>query len=325
MEAPDEGAAAACCVFLLGVASFAQTPADKMDVKTVFEPEPPMLGPHFVRGETSDAVKAARHAASLAPGASVSSPDMIWHNGSILPATTTVAIFWGKKWAKSSFVSDKITGLDSWYEGFGGSGYAATCDEYTGSGQVGSQSTYQGHVIDTTSAPTSAPSTSTIKTEVCKILGKHPKLLVTHGYYAVYVDTPRGNANYCAWHSWGTCNNKNIEFAFFFDLDGDPGCDPEDTSTSHTQGLAALANVTGHELSEARTDRVAPHGLTPTALKLPTNAHGALARLCWTSITERRGRSRETGPTSITTQHNNSAYANESGEFGCIDGGAYLE
>jgi hypothetical protein len=318
---------AACCIFLLSVASFAQNPADTLDARAAIEPEPPMLGPHFVRGETSEAVKAARHAASLAPGVSVSSPDMIWHNGPILPATATAAIFWGKKWAKSSFISDKVTGLDSWYAGFGSSSFAATSDEYTGgsSGQVGSQSTYQGHVIDTTSAPKSAPSTSTIKTEVCKILGKHPKLLVTHGYYAVYVDTPRGKANYCAWHSWGTCNNKQIEFAFFFDLDGDPGCDPEDTNTSHTQGLAALANVTGHELSEARTD---PRG---TAW---FDANGAEIgdKCAWTFGTPVLDFSNGTlwkiqGNWSNLhyDANNNSAYANESGEFGCIDGGAYPE
>jgi hypothetical protein len=47
------------------------------------------------------------------------------------------------------------------------------------------------------------------------------------------------------------------QFAFFFKLDGDPGCDPKDTQTGHSEGLAALANVSGHELSEALTD---PHG-----------------------------------------------------------------
>jgi len=45
-----------------------------------------------------------------------------------------------------------------------------------------------------------------------------------------------------------------VQFAFFFNLDGDPGCDPGDTSGLHSQGLAALANVSGHELSEALTD-----------------------------------------------------------------------
>lgn len=45
-----------------------------------------------------------------------------------------------------------------------------------------------------------------------------------------------------------------MQFAFFWSLDGDPGCDPQDTTTGHSQGLAALANVSAHELSEARTD-----------------------------------------------------------------------
>jgi hypothetical protein len=78
--------------------------------------------------------------------------------------------------------------------------------------------------------------------------------LYTNGYYAVYTDTPRGTAGFCAWHSWGTCSGIPIQFAFFFDLDGDAGCNPADTSGLHSQGLAALANVSGHELSEARTD-----------------------------------------------------------------------
>jgi hypothetical protein len=49
-----------------------------------------------------------------------------------------------------------------------------------------------------------------------------------------------------------------VQFAFFFDLDGDAGCDPQDTSGLHSQGLAAIANVSGHELSEARTDPANP-------------------------------------------------------------------
>jgi hypothetical protein len=46
----------------------------------------------------------------------------------------------------------------------------------------------------------------------------------------------------------------SVQVAFFFNLDGDAGCDPQETTGLRWQGLAALANVTGHELSEARTD-----------------------------------------------------------------------
>ena len=36
------------------------------------------------------------------------------------------------------------------------------------------------------------------------------------------------------------------------------GCDPQDTSGLHSQGLAAIANVSGHELSEAMSDPASP-------------------------------------------------------------------
>jgi len=147
-------------------------------------------------------------------------------------------------------VGDKISGLNSWYDGFGGSHYANTSNEYTGtSGQVTSSVTNGAFVVDTTLA-SSGNQTSAILTEVCKVI-PNP---VANGYYPVYVDLRRGHASYCAYHSYGSCGATPVQFAFFFNLDGDPGCDPQDTTTTHSQALAALANVSGHELSEARTD-----------------------------------------------------------------------
>ena len=199
-------------------------------------PEPPMLGAHVTR----DAHK---------PGGGTSSPDMTFHQGAIMTNAVTQTIFWGTSWANYS--GDKISGLDTWYEGIGGSDYAKASDEYTGTnGQVGASSTHLGHLVDTSAAPTHAPATSTILAEVCKMVASP----VANGYYAVYTDTPRKGASYCAWHSYGTCGSTPVQFAFFFDLDGDASCDPQDSSGLHSQGLAALANVTGHELSEARTD-----------------------------------------------------------------------
>jgi hypothetical protein len=183
--------------------------------------------------------------------ARASSANMTWHNGPVMPTTATATIFWGASWGNSSFVGDKISGLDLWYQGVGGSNFAATVNEYTGSnGQVTSSISFGGHHVDTSAAPTGAPATSAILAEVCKVIPSP----VSNGYYAVYVDTKRGNTGYCAWHSNGSCGGTNVQFAFFFNLDGDAGCDPQDTSGLHSQGLAALANVTGHELSEARSD-----------------------------------------------------------------------
>ncbi|HZT42710.1 MAG TPA: prepilin-type N-terminal cleavage/methylation domain-containing protein [Chthonomonadaceae bacterium] len=178
--------------------------------------------------------------------------DMTWHNGAIMVTAANAAIFWGSSWP--SYSGDKISGMDSWYNGFNGSNYAKASDEYTGTnGQVTATTSYYGHFIDGSAAPKRAPSVSTIQSEVCKVIPASD--LVANGYYAVYIDKPRpASAGYCAWHSYGSCSGVPVQFAFFFNLDGDPGCDPGDTSGLHSQGLAALANVSGHELSEARTD-----------------------------------------------------------------------
>jgi hypothetical protein len=184
------------------------------------------------------------------------SPLMTYHGGKILPSASAQAIFWGPSWSNSTFAGDKITGLDNWYFGFSGSNYAGTSDEYTGTnGQVGSSLTYHGHVIDTSTAA-GGNSTSVILAEVCKVVtAPDPS---GNGYYAVYSDVKRGSAGFCAWHSSGSCNGHPVQFAFFFNLDGDAGCDPQDTTTGHSQGLSALANVSAHELSEARTDPASP-------------------------------------------------------------------
>lgn len=141
-----------------------------------------MLGIHWARG--------------FAPFMCASaSPDMTYHGGVIMPSVVSEAIFWGPKWANSTFVGDKITGLDSWHSGFSNSNYAKTSDEYTGSnGQVGPFVMHNGHLIDTSTAANGS-SSAAIVAEVCKEI-TNP---VSNGYYPVYVDVPRGNASYCAY------------------------------------------------------------------------------------------------------------------------------
>lgn len=163
-------------------------------------------------------------------------------------------IYWGARWSSSTFVGDKTSGLLSFYSGFGVSSYDATNTEYTDSSDnVGSGVVVGVTHTDASAAPTNGNKTSPILAEVCSTASN----LRADGYYPVYVDTPRGHAGFCAWHSVGTCSNgTTVQFAFFFNLDGDAGCDPQDSFGQHSQGLAALANVSGHELSEALTD---PH------------------------------------------------------------------
>ena len=199
--------------------------------------EPPMLGIHWAKDFNPIPLRRK------------GSANMTWHNGEIMPTASVHAIFWGTSWPSNT--SDKVSGLDTYYQGFGGSMYAHASDEYTGSnGQVTSTVSFTGHTVDGTAA-SGGGSTSAILAEACRVAGTGA---VHDGFYPVYVDLPRGNAGYCGYHSAGTCNGVIVQFAFFWNLDGDPGCDPQDTSGLHSQGLSAVANTSSHELSEARTD-----------------------------------------------------------------------
>ena len=192
--------------------------------------------------------RGVEHGASHSPSRPQASPNLTFHGGTILTSTVVQAIFWGKGWSSPA---DKITGIDAFYTGVGGTPYLHSNTEYTGTnGTVGTGVTYQGSIVDTSTSLTKAPSTTTIQAEVNKLISNP----VPNGYYPVYVDLKRGSARYCAWHSYGYVGDVPVQFGFFFNLDGDPGCDPADPASVHSQGLEAIANVSGHELSETVTD-----------------------------------------------------------------------
>jgi len=160
-------------------------------------------------------------------------------------------------------------------------------------------------------------STSVILGEVCKMISSPDPS--GNGYYSVYSDTKRGNAGYCAYHSAGTCGGQLVQFAFFFNLDGDPGCDPQDTQTGHSQGLAALANVSGHELSEARTDPASPGAWYDSS----GQENGD--KCAWTFNVPFVSFSNGTiwkiqGEWSNAAYTANTGYPNRSGQNGCLDG-----
>ena len=182
------------------------------------------------------------------------SPLMTNHGGTVLTAAKTEAIFWGD-WSSPG---DIVDGIDTLLGGWSGSSIAKASTEYTGTnGQVTSTSTYLGHVFDTTAAPKRALSTNSAVAEGCKITNNNPD---PGALYLIYTSTGAGHVNYCAWHSWGTCSNgAPIQVAYMPNITGIAGCDPQDSSGLHSEGLAALANVTSHELSETITD---PRGNT---------------------------------------------------------------
>lgn len=197
----------------------------------------------FARGEN------AIHSDLAKPSGGGGSALMTFHSGNILTANKTAAIFWGN-WGSPG---DVITGLDAFFQGFGNSGYAGASTEYYGSnGQVTSSSSYQGHMLDGTAAPSKALSVSNAVSEACKMTNNAPD---PNALYLIYTSTGAGHVSYCAWHSYGKCSNgAPVQVAYMPAIAGISGCDPQDTWTTHSQSLAALANVTAHELSETITD-----------------------------------------------------------------------
>jgi hypothetical protein len=179
------------------------------------------------------------------------SPNLVYHGGPVMSSGTAVTpIYWGTGW--STDPQDKQGWLAKFYVGMSGSTYAGTNTEYTqtGGAHVATGISVGSGVKDLSATPRRAPSTSAVLAEVAKVI-PNP---ASNGYYPVYTDIPRGHAGYCAWHSAGTIGGVTVQFAFFFNLDGDPGCDPQSSVPGYGQGVAALANVSGHELSEALTD-----------------------------------------------------------------------
>jgi len=178
------------------------------------------------------------------------SVDMTLHGGNVLVSNRTMAIFWGA-WSNPG---DIISGIDSFFGGWGGSGMAKDSTEYHGTtnGNVTASSSYLGHTIDSSTPPKRALTVSGAVDEACKITGNSPD---PNAVYFIYTSTGAGHVNYCAWHSWGSCSNgAPIQVAYMPNITGIAGCDPGSDVTSHSEGLAALANVTSHELSEAITD-----------------------------------------------------------------------
>ena len=200
------------------------------------------------------------HQGGAATGASTSgSPVMTSHGGIILAQTAVRLVYAGPGWAQPSFVGDKISGLDTFFAGFGGSTYAATAQEYVGSnGSMGPAVAYQGHGSPIGQS-LDGEDIQSVANAACAEYGSQLAAMPNAGSELIMIisDKKRASSAYCGYHSAATCDNgQMIQFGFVWNLDDDPSCNPQDSTTGHSQGLAALANVIAHEVQETRSD---PH------------------------------------------------------------------
>lgn len=188
----------------------------------------------------------------------------------VMSTVNTTPIFWGASWANPTLASDKITGLVSFYSNINTSTYKSTVSEYTTLNHR-----YITSLLDTTTIASS--DIVTVANKVCNLLTANNSI-DANGYYPVYTDLPRNGAGFCGYHSAAVCNGTTIQYAFFFNVNDDVGCDPASTFAppagsvgsqkpgtgttvaskaslyQQSQGLAALANISAHELMETVTD-----------------------------------------------------------------------
>jgi hypothetical protein len=176
------------------------------------------------------------------------------HSGSVLWHTNTYAIFVGSAWnTDPTFTGDKITSIQSFFQGFGGSYYANTVTEYRG---TGNQSTLAGTFVDNGTPPNGSPYATSVGTYVCNFLAPHGLSPDWYAVYTVYSTDPPydigGGYVALGWHGATSCGGVTIHFAMVFNMDGWGLV--TDTQHYHSDNAAELANTTAHELAEIITD-----------------------------------------------------------------------
>lgn len=195
---------------------------------------------------------------------STSNGPLLDHGGRVLSTSNTYAIWWG---TQSAFPSDARTGIDNLFEGLNGSSFLGVADQYMRGSSVSSG--FHTNWIDTSTPPWHAPNVSTIVNEACKVLTRNGAKPDSTAIYFVYTSN-MPHANYCAWHSDGTCNGTTIQIAYMPNIENISGCDPGNqfNCNSYSQGTRALANVTSHEFMEAITDPMLDSWLDVTGAEI---------------------------------------------------------
>ncbi len=183
-------------------------------------------------------------------GPATSSSNLIDHGGKVLSASHAYTIFWGNA---AAWPSDTQSAIDSLFSGLNGTAFLGVADQYMRSASI--SEAFVSKYADSSAPPNHSPKTSTIVNEACKVIGANGLTPDTDAIYFVYTSNfPR--ANFCAWHSHGTCNGVDIQVAYMPNTTGVAGCDPGNlyNCNNYSQGARSLGNVTSHEYMEAITD-----------------------------------------------------------------------
>jgi hypothetical protein len=197
-------------------------------------------------------------------GATRTDPNLMTlaRTGQVLQTHSTKAIFWGSAWADPAFAGDVITGMDTFFRGFGGSRFARILTEYTdGAGRpISALSAYNGHVIDLSQPPAGALSNATVIAEACSMTNNNPD---PNGVYFVYTSTAATLPGTCAIQSYGTCGKSRVPIQVVYApyMTGEAaGCSgvldhgDDGSLTGHSNALGQYGNVTANHLMNTVTN-----------------------------------------------------------------------
>jgi len=238
------GLFACISVAVIGLGTAAAAPDDDQG-----SPDIPAdaAGGTLQRGVSMD--KLPKHARNQ----SGTSGNLIDHGGRILPSSNIYYIWWGNP---SGWPNDANSGLTALANGLNNSGFLGDIFPQYMRGYGVSTQLLNNNFSDASNPPSHAPSTSTILNEACKVIANNHQTPDPNAVYVVLTSNFPRSANYCAWHSWGSCNGVTIQVAYMPNTTGVSGCnDPVPPScNSLSQGTQSIANVLSHEFSEAITD-----------------------------------------------------------------------
>jgi hypothetical protein len=195
-----------------------------------------------------------------------------YHGGPVMLGMPNIYYIWYGNWDNSPCItnpSSAVCILTDLAKNFSatsnssGSSYLKINSTYysgTTTNSVSGQVNYAGSVTDSYSHGTSL-SDAAIQSIVTSALGTVDKVGGDpNGVYFVLTSEDVNEISgfctqYCAWHTSAMINGKDIKFAFVGNPDRCPSaCSAQSTSPNNNPGADGMANLIGHELSEALSD-----------------------------------------------------------------------
>ena len=184
----------------------------------------------------------------------VSSPNLIKHAGNAMQSTHIYAIYWGASFPIANYASAVNTFLTN----IGSSTYNLVTKQYMPTSAANAMS-FMSSFTDSTTPPSSAPTTSSILAEVYKVVVTNGKQAIDpQGLYMVFTNNLPKSAGYCAWHGAGSVN-KSATFTIAYQpyLGGTVGCAASNLTNyvgKTNPAVDAVVNVATHEIYETVTD-----------------------------------------------------------------------